>query len=161
MPVLPLKEYFYLGVVLAVLAAVVWFGHYERTIEANKLHAAQAAADAKETAHVNQVTDHATATIQDLQVRFAATLATPPVNPVVVRLCQHPTVNVGTGPQTQGAGSAGNATGGPGAGVAGLSEEGPDIGPGTELILNRLKGKLDYLQGYVHACQTAGVCETN
>lgn len=156
-----LKEYLYGALLVFMLAAVAWFAYHERTVQAAKDHAAQAAADAKETIHVNKVTADATATIQDLQVRFATTLAAPPPNPVVVRLCPRPAVTVSAGPQAQGPGSSGDDSRGPGPGVARPSEQGPDIGAPTEVILNRLKGKLDFLQGYVRACQVAGVCETN
>lgn len=158
---IPIKEYLYIACLVGVLAAIAWFAHHERAAQAAIDQAARVAADAKETAHVNKVTANATATIQDLQVRFAATLAAPPPNPVVVRLCPRPTITVSAGPQIQGAGPDSDATGGPGPGVARPSEQGPDIGAPTEVILNRLKGKLDYLQGYVHTCQVAGVCETN
>lgn len=156
-----IKAYLYGALLVGLLGVVAWFAHHERTIQADKDHAAQAAADAKEIAHVNKVTADATATVQDLQVRLATTLAAPPPNPVVVRLCQRPAVSVPAGTSDQGAGPGSNGTGGPSAGVAGSSEQGPDIGPGTEVILNRLKGKLDYLQGYVRACQSAGVCDAS
>jgi hypothetical protein len=159
---LPIKEYLHIACLVAALGFIAWLSHHERAAEADKIYAARAAADLKALTRINKVTADATATIQDLQVRLAATLAAPPPSPVVVRLRQRSRpIQVAPWAEAQGPGSSGNDTGGPGPGVAGPSQEGPDIGPGTELILNRVGAKLKFLQGYVKACQDAGVCETN
>jgi len=148
----PLREYGLLALILIVLGATIYFVHDERQIGAAKVIAAQAAADAKEAVHVQQVEANAADTVSSLQARLTSQVAAPPHPTVVVRMCDRTT----SAPSAGGAalpGPAGDAAGGPSSGVG---ED--DIAAPTELILNRDKAMIDYLQGYVRACQTAGAC---
>jgi hypothetical protein len=123
--------------------------------------AAQKAADVKEAAHVAKVTASATATIQDLQRRLAAVLTAPaPVRPpsVVVRMCGYTPVPPDAGNSSPRPESPGDGPPGPGSVVGGGSQEGPDIAPMTEKILSDDKAVIEYLQGYIRTCQTAGLC---
>lgn len=153
-----IQAYAYAALAGALLAVTAWFGYHERHVEATEIHAAQAAADAKAQVQITKVQADATASIQDLQVRLASSLAAPPLNPLVVRLCAAPSKFILARPEAPGPFAVGDDAGRPSAGVAGAGDPGPDIGPATEVMLSRLGAKLAYLQGYVAACQTAGVC---
>lgn len=153
----PLKEYGYIALLLVVLGAVVWFAHDERVVGEAKVEAAQRAADAHEEARVAQVNANATTSIQDLQTRFAAALATPPKPAVVVRLCPGALAPAGEGAPGTSPLSGGDAGVRSGSGV-GSNNQGIDIATPTESILKRDQTVITYLQGYIRTCQTTGGC---
>lgn len=159
MPTLPLRLYAEIAGALILIGAAFWFIHHERQIGADKILARDAAAELKEQQHVDKVNADATATIQDLQARFAATLAAPPKPSIVVRVCPTTPFAVQVAPRDAPpvAGSDGppRPSGGVGGGNA---EPGIDIAPPTEAILKRDKAIMDYFRGYVHECQRIGNC---
>lgn len=157
----PIKEYVDIGIFLAILIAVGLFAHHEREVEKTELQAAQLVADQKEAAHVAQVNANAAATVDALQTQLSTALANHPKPAVTVRMCVKPAIAVGAGTVGQGPGLTLDGTGGPSSGV-GSGDQGitdsTDTAPLTESILTRDKALIDYLQGYVRACQIAGVC---
>jgi hypothetical protein len=159
----PIKEYIDIGIFLAILIGIGVFAHHEREVEKTELQAAQTASDLKETQRVAQVNANASASINALQTQLSAALANHPKPAVTVRMCvRAPAAGSSATPSTS-AGSSGNATLGPdsavGSGDQGITEAGPvDTAPFTESILTHDKAVIDYLQGYVRACQTSGGC---
>lgn len=153
----PIKQYVDIALVIAVLIGIGWVVHRIEVIGEQKVIVAQRAADLKEQAHVAKVNADATASIQDLQVRLAGALVAPPKPAIVVRVCQHPNGAIEPARSDSGPSPGGNETPGSGSGVGG-DDLGLDIAPPTEAILKRDKAVIDYLQGYVHTCQTAGLC---
>jgi hypothetical protein len=158
-----IRDYIYGGLILLLLTGGAGFwihhDHKEQAIGEQKVVAAQKAADAKEAIHVQQVQDDATATIQDLQLRYAAVLASPPVPRVVVRMCDAtPGVPADAPRSDAGTESVSDAAGGSSGGVGGADQAAPDIAPATEVILNRDKAIIAYLQGYIRECQKIGNC---
>ncbi len=157
MPILPLRLYAEIAAALILVVAGVWFVHHERQIGAAKVTAVQQAADLKEKQHVDKVNADATATINDLQVRLSTALAVPPQPAFVVRVCPSaPSAPRGL-PSDAPPSSGSNEASGTGGGVGSL-DLGADIAPATEAVLSRDKAMIDYLQGYIEACQRMGNC---
>jgi hypothetical protein len=162
MPILSLITGFFSGTNLKLMLGVAaligawWLYHHVIEIGEDKARAAQTAANLKEAQHVQQVEANASNTISDLQSRLAAALIEPVQPAVTVRMCVNPSRNESAN-SNQGAGVPSNAAGGPG-GRVGEDDLSLDIAPPTEAILKRDKAVIDYLQGYIRACQTAGAC---
>jgi len=159
----PIKGYLYAGAAVALVATgttlYVKHDHKEQKIGEQKVIAAQLAADAKEAAHVKKVQDDATTTINDLQLRFAAALATPPKPAVIVRMCTNtPSVSPDAARSGTSPGPSIDAASGSSSGVGSSDQEGTDIAPATEAILKRDGELIAYLQGYIRECQAVGNC---
>lgn len=159
MPVLPLRLYAEIAAALILICGAVWFIHHERQIGADKVTAAQDAANLKEKQHVEKVNADATVTINDLQVRLAASLAAPVKPSFVVRVCPStpdaPRIAPSDAPPVAGR----DGPPGPSGGVGGSNAEpGIDIAGPTEAILQRDKAVMDYFRGYIHECQAMGNC---
>jgi hypothetical protein len=160
----PIKEYFYIALALGVVVWGVWFAHHERDIQAQKDTAAIVAAEKQHAVEAAKVLADATATIQDLQVRLATTLATPPKPHVIVRMCDPDSQN-GVRPPVTTPNTPSDGATGPGSGMGGSDPraadagDAPDIAGATEAILAHDGAVIRYLQGYIRACQKAGRCQ--
>lgn len=155
----PFKLEIYAGIALAIFIGSLMFIHHERSIGAQKLAAQIAVKEKYWQAKVDKVEADANRTIGELNEKLHTALATPPPNPVHVRVCGNPSGNARPVPSNPGPGPSGNAAVGPGATVAPAVEgSGVDIGPTTDELLGQLGARIEYLQGYVRACQKAGAC---
>lgn len=153
----PIKEYVDIGLVLAGLIAIGLFLHHVRVGAQQELVVAQQAADLKEATRVAKVNADATVTINDLQARLSDALVAPTKPSVSVRVCLQPRLPSDGGSASPSPGPLSYEAGGPSGGV-GSDDLSLDIAPPTEAILKRDKAVIDYLQGYVRTCQTAGLC---
>lgn len=152
----------YGGYALIIAAAGGWFlyhDHQEIDKGEARVEAAQKAADLKEAAHVAKVVNDATITITGLQARLADALATPaPAPTVAVWMRVIPAAgSPDEADSTPSPSPSGNGSAGPGSSVGSSGQE-VDIAPVTESILKDDRAIIQYLQGYIQACQTAGVC---
>ena len=152
-----IKEYAYLGMIVLIFAGFGWWTYHERKAEHEHDIAVQAAALARETAHVKQVEDQANEQLSKIQNQLATALATPPTPSIVVRVCSATAAHL-TADRAPSAAIPSDAASGPSSGMGSSGEE-PDIAPVTERILARDKAVIDYLQGYIRTCQQAGVCQ--
>lgn len=147
-----------MGALVALILAAAWFIHYERQIGVAKFKAKLELSEAKWKQTVEKVQTDANLTIGELNAKLDAKLSAPPINPSHVRVC----INTPTSPSPMSSGApsvgASDAAGRSDSGVE-TTSAGGDIGPGTEAILGRLSAKIEYLQGYVRACQKEGVCK--
>lgn len=156
----PLKDYLILAALVGVVATGAWFIHHERQIGEQRWQRRLAEKELLWKANVDKVNEDAKVTIDGLQAKLDAKLATPPSDPLHVRVCKSAPTSPSSVPTGESPVPSGDGPSGPSSPVA-RDDQGVDIGPATEAILNELSAKIDYLQGYIRTCQKAGVCKTN
>ncbi|MFI5397612.1 MAG: hypothetical protein ACHQ9S_18905 [Candidatus Binatia bacterium] len=145
----------YIALAGAFYGWLLWHDHQEIVKGESRVVAAQKAADVKEAAHVAKVEANADSTIKDLNAKLDAAALSPVAKPgVVVRMCVGASVPPHAGSADRPAGSGGDGPAGPSGPVGG-----DDIAAPTERILAEDRAIIQYLQGYIETCQTAGLCK--
>jgi hypothetical protein len=154
----PFKDYLVLAALVGVIVASAWFIHHERQIGAQRWAAALAAKELEWQLKVNKVEADAKSKVDELQGKLDAKIAHPPANPLHVRVCNPAPPS--PSPMRPDGGTVGGSdgSGGPGKPVED-QDQGVDIGPATEYILNRAGAKIEYLQNFIRICQQKGICK--
>lgn len=149
-----LKTYLELAAAAMLLAVVAWYPHHEREVGKQQLLAQQAAVNAATAVHNQEVEDRAKVLADQSVSQFKATLAAPPAADAPhVRMCQ-PAANAKLVQNDASAGPVDHAA------VPGTAMvEGRDIGPPTDQKFQQLDSQVKALQGYISACQQAGICK--
>lgn len=150
------------GVIFAILALGTWLYFHIEKLGEQKVQREVAAAlneqrntDAKEIANAKQ-------TLTELQTRFDTTVHTVPRpdRAPVVRVCDNP-VRSGASSKDAGPGPSADAAVRPGRGM----DQGPgpehDVTNVTLRVLADAGARINYLQGYIKACQEQGFCDAD
>lgn len=151
---LPLKDWCYLAVIVALVAAFAYYTHHERALGAQTIITLDRAAVAKQAAAVAKVESNASQSISAAQAAYAAAVAARPA-PVAGLVC-HLTAPRRAVPHDARATGGGNDT----ASVP-VESTGPAFNPSAGILENdaRADAQVTLLQSYVRACQAAGVCK--
>jgi HAMP domain-containing protein len=123
MPTLPLKDYLYLGIILALIAGFGWYTYHERSIGRAQIEASDAKLAAANKERNDALTTTAALANSVSQKDYDHVVSVPVINaPVPNRLCKPASANLM--PATPGAAGSGNAQ------AAGAAE---DAGSTSEL----------------------------
>jgi hypothetical protein len=123
---IPLKDWVYCGILVAVLAGGAWFIHHERVIGEQKIEAQDTAIAVAAQRHNSDVEAIAAATQTSIGETYAKTVAVPVVSPITARLCHNA---AGSGAVSKAASGSAGANGPTvlGGTNPGDLEAGPDI----------------------------------
>lgn len=153
---LPLRDWCYIGVIIALLAAFGWYTYHERSVGAQKVVAADTRLATKQAARVAKVETNETADIQASRVQYKAAVAAPTAPaPSIVCRAAAPGRSVVPGHGRAAAGSNGASA------VPAESTVPFDPAPAVINDGRDADAQIAELQAYIRACQKAGVCKVN
>lgn len=158
---IPLKDWLYGGVIVALLIGFGVFVHHERNVGATSVITADAAAVAKQVAHNTEIETHAQQTVTQISETYAKAVAAPPAADAPHLWVRNNSLS--TCPAGTNAGTPGSTDGGPvvSAAVPSAGESAPDafdFGPPLDKSFETADAQIIGLQDYIKACQTAGIC---
>lgn len=155
---IPLKDWLYGGVIVALLIGFGVFVHHERNVGATKVITADAAAVAKQAAHNTEIETHAQQTVTQISETYAKAVAAPPAADAPHLWVRQPSSSCPAGAN---ASPARAADGGPvvSAAVPSAGEDAIDFGPPLDKSFQDADAQVTGLQDYIKACQTAGLCK--
>lgn len=159
----PLKDWIYTGLIVALIAGFALFVHHERVIGEDTIKVADAKVVAARIAHNTKVEANAQATVTQIAQTYADVSSAPPAADAPHLWVQHsapssctPSANAGTPGRTDG-GSVLSAE------VSNAGEEPDpsafDVGPQLDKSFEDADAQVTGLQDYIKACQTEGLCK--
>jgi hypothetical protein len=148
----PIRDWIYLGVFVALIGAFAYYTHHERVVGAQKVVAANVVAAQKQAAAVAKVESSAKAEIQSATQAYASAVAAASL-PAPSLVC-HSTAASRSVPGHAGPSSGGN-------GISSVPAESSvpfDPAPGVLDNDKQADSQVRLLQSYIRACQAAGLC---
>lgn len=152
---IPVRDWIYLGVFVALIAGFAYYTHHERVIGEQKIEAADAQAVKKQAAQVAKVETNASTAIISMQAAYNAALAAP-VAPAPKLVCYTAAPHRGDMPDHASAPGGGNGQ----AGVPAESTVPFDPSPAVIGDGRDADAQVALLQAYIEACQKGGMCRT-
>jgi hypothetical protein len=158
----PIKDWIYAGIIVALLAAFGWYTAHERGIGEKKIEAADAKVAAAQIVHNEEVENGVKSKLADALEKYELAPVVPTAAPLPRVVCHATGGGVVPGGRSAGSGSDGAGASVPAPATAAdagfdpapaVSEDGLD---GDKEIL-RLKAKVVLLQETVQAYQAAGL----
>lgn len=149
----PIRDWIYLGVFVALIGAFAYYTHHERAVGAQQIVAADTRAAQKQAAAVAKVESSAKVEVQNATQAYAAAISAAHV-PAPHIVCYGPSAGSRSVPGH--ASTSGSSNGG-----ASVPEESSvpfDPAPGILDNDKQADAQVTLLQSYIRACQAAGVC---
>lgn len=154
----PIKDYIYCGIIVALLVGFGLFVHHERVIGADTVKAADAKVVATQVTHNQKVEANAQVTVAQIATTYADVVSAPPAADAPhlwlrdTPSCSAPAANASTPSSTDGSADVPAV-------VSGTGESAYDFGPPLDRSFEDADAQVTGLQGYIKACQTAGICK--